>query len=83
MLNNIVENFKLIKKEIEVFLGINYVMAVHKLPAIKNYWKYRQFTDKEGIRNEITTARPLITHFKESLFRVYQMTALKVSVSTC
>lgn len=35
MLNNIVENFKLIKKEIEAFLGINYVMAVHKLPAIK------------------------------------------------
>ena len=39
------------KQEMRAFLGINYIMFIHKLPRIKNYWECVQFIGNEGIRN--------------------------------
>ena len=38
----------------KVFLGINYVLTVDKLPTIASCWECRQYIGKEGIGNAMT-----------------------------
>ena len=40
-----------------LFLGINYVMSINKLPKIKSYWECGQYVRNEGIRNTMSRSR--------------------------
>ena len=57
MTNKMVENSTLTKKEIKVFLGINYIISINKMPTIKSFWECGQFIDNEGIRNVMGRSR--------------------------
>ena len=57
MTNKMVENPTLTKKEIKVFLGINYIISINKIPTIKSFWECGQFIDNEGIRNVMGRSR--------------------------
>ena len=39
------------------FIGINYIIFINKLPAIKSYWECGRFIDNEGIRNFMVPSR--------------------------
>ena len=54
--NKMVENPTLTKKEIRVFLGINYIMPINKIPTIKS-WECGQFIGSDGIRNVMGRSR--------------------------
>ena len=46
-----VRNFTVIKEELKAFLGINFVMAINKLPTSTEYWRVDNLIDNEGIQN--------------------------------
>ena len=50
-------NFETTKEEIQAFLGINFVMAINKLPCIGDYWSTDKFLGNEAIRNIMTRTR--------------------------
>ena len=41
----------------EVFLGINYVVAINKLPTITSYWECKYYIEKEDIKDGKTRIR--------------------------
>ena len=44
-------NFTVDNNELKAFLGINYIMAINKLPAIAEYWKVDNLTGNNIIEN--------------------------------
>ena len=48
-------NFTVTKEELKAFLGINFVMAINKLPTIAEYWRVDNLIGNDGIQN--TTIR--------------------------
>ena len=44
-------NFTVTKEELKAFLGINFVMAINKLPTIAEYWKKDNLIGSDGIQN--------------------------------
>ena len=44
-------NFTVIKNELKVFLGINFVMAINKLHMIPEYWRVNNMIRNDGIQN--------------------------------
>ena len=48
-------NFTVTKEELKAFLGINFVMAINKLPTIGEYWRVDNLIGNDGIQN--TTIR--------------------------
>ena len=44
-------NFTVTKEELKAFLGINFVMAINKLPTIAEYWKKDNLISSDGIQN--------------------------------
>ena len=45
------------EQEMRVFLGINFIMSINKLPTITSYWECGQFTGSEDIRNVMAGSR--------------------------
>ena len=43
--------------EIRVFLGINYIMSILKLPNVKCYWSVDSYLSNDGVRNAMTRNR--------------------------
>ena len=41
----------------KAFIGVNYIMAVNKLPNISMYWNYEHFIGNTGIQNVFTRTR--------------------------
>ena len=50
-------NFTVTKEELKAFLGINFVMAINKLPTIAEYWKVDNMIGNDGIQNTIIQNR--------------------------
>ena len=50
-------NFTTIAEEIRVFLGVNVMMSIYKLPNMKCYWHASEYLGNEGIRNVLTRTR--------------------------
>ena len=46
-----VRNFTVTKKGLKTFLGINFVMAINKLPTIAEYWREDNLIGNDGIQN--------------------------------
>ena len=44
-------NFTVTKEELKAFLGINFVMAINKLPTIAEYWRVDNLIGNDGIQN--------------------------------
>ena len=43
------KNFTVTKEELKAFLGINFVMAINKLPTIAEYWRVDNLIGNDGI----------------------------------
>ena len=43
--------FTVTKEELKAFLGINFVMAINKLPTTAEYWKKDNLISSDGIQN--------------------------------
>ena len=43
--------FTVTKEELKAFLGINFVMAINKLPTIAEYWRVDNLIGNDGIQN--------------------------------
>ena len=50
-------NFIVTKKELEAFLGINFVIAINKSPTIAEYWKVDNLIGNDGIQNKMIRNR--------------------------
>ena len=50
-------NFIMNSEEMKAFIGVNYIMAVNKLPNISMYWNYEHFIGNTGIQNVFTRTR--------------------------
>ena len=46
--------FQTNKKEMNLFLGINYAKTVNILPTITSCWEFRQYIEKQSIENAMT-----------------------------
>ena len=44
-------NFTVTKEELKAFLGINFVMAINKLPTIAEYWRVDNLIGNDSISN--------------------------------
>ena len=44
-------NFTVTKEELKAFPGINFVMAINKLPTIAEYWREDNLIGNDGIQN--------------------------------
>ena len=55
-------NFTATKEELKAFLGINFVMAINKLPTIAEYWKVDNLIGNDSIQNTVVR-----NHFYEIL----------------
>ena len=44
-------NFTITKEELKAFLGINFVMAISKLPKIAKYWRVDNLIGNDSIHN--------------------------------
>ena len=55
-------NFTVTKEELKAFLGINFVMAINKLPTIAEYWRVDNLIGNDGIQNTM-----IRNHFCEIL----------------
>ena len=55
-------NFTVTKEELKVFLAINFVMAINKLPTIAEYWRVDNLIGNDGIQNTM-----IQNHFCEIL----------------
>ena len=44
-------NFTVIKDKLKSFLGINFIMAINKLPMIDEYWRVDNLVANDGIQN--------------------------------
>jgi len=44
-------------KEMNAFLGINYIMAINKLPSIAEYWRVDEFIGNYGIQTTMVRNR--------------------------
>ena len=47
-------NFTITKEELKAFLGINFVIAINKLPTIAEYWGVENLIGNDGIQNTMT-----------------------------
>ena len=47
-------NFTITKEELKAFLGINFVIAINKLPMIAEYWGVENLIGNDGIQNTMT-----------------------------
>ena len=56
------KNFTVTKEELKAFLGINFVMAINKLPTIAEYWRVDNLIGNDGIQNTM-----IRNHFCEIL----------------
>ena len=50
-------NFTIIKEGLKNFLGINFVMAINKLPTIVEYWRVDNLIGNDGIQNTMIRNR--------------------------
>ena len=50
-------NFTVTKEELKAFLGINFVMAINKLPTIAEYWRVDNLIGNDGIQNTMIRNR--------------------------
>ena len=50
-------NFTVTKEELKAFLGINFVMAINKLPTIAEYWRIDNRIGNDGIHNTMIRNR--------------------------
>ena len=50
-------NFTVTKEELKAFLGINFVMAINKLPTIGEYWRIDNLIGNGGIQNTMIRNR--------------------------
>ena len=46
-----------VTKELKAFLGINFVMAINKLPTIAEYWRVDNLIGNDGIQNTMIRNR--------------------------
>ena len=44
-------NFTVTKEELKAFIGINFFMAINKLPTITEFWRAGNLIGNDGIRN--------------------------------
>ena len=58
-------NFTVTKEELKAFLGINFVMAINKLPTIAEYWRVDNLIGNDGIQN--TMIRNLFCEILQNL----------------
>ena len=47
-------NFTITKEELKAFLGINFLIAINKLPTIAEYWRVENLIGNDGIQNTMT-----------------------------
>ena len=63
-------NFTVTKEELKAFLGINFVMAINKLPTIAEYWRVDNLIGNDGIQNIMIRNRfceiPQDLHFADN-----------------
>ena len=50
-------NFTVTKEKLKAFLGINFVMAINKLPTIAEYWRVNNLISNDGIQNTMIRNR--------------------------
>ena len=50
-------NFTVTKEELKAFLGINFVMAINKLPTIAEYWRVDDLIGNDGIQKTMIRNR--------------------------
>ena len=50
-------NFTVTKEELKAFLGINFVMAINKLPTIAEYWRVDNLIGNDGIQDTMIGKR--------------------------
>ena len=50
-------NFTVTKEELKAFLGINFVLAISKLPTVPEYWRVDNLIGNDGIQNAMTRNR--------------------------
>ena len=50
-------NFTVTKEELKAFLGINFVMAINKLPRIAEYWRVDNLIGNDDIQNTMIRNR--------------------------
>ena len=50
-------NFAVTKEELKAFLGINFVMAICKLPTVAEYWRVDNLIGNDGIQNTMIRNR--------------------------
>ena len=50
-------NFTVIKEELKAFLGINFVIAINKLPTIDEYWRVDNLIGNDDIQNTMIQNR--------------------------
>ena len=55
-------NFTVTREELKAFLGINFIMAINKLPTIAEYWRVDNPIGNDGFKNTMTR-----NHFCEIL----------------
>ena len=51
------KNFTVTKEELKAFLGINFAMAINKLPTIAEYWRVDNLIGNDGIQNTMIRNR--------------------------
>ena len=50
-------NFTVTEEELKAFLGINFAIAINKLPTIAEYWRADNLIDNDGIQNTMIRNR--------------------------
>ena len=50
-------NLTVTKEELRSFLGINFFMAINKLPTIAEYWRVDNLIGNDGIQNKLIRTR--------------------------
>ena len=60
-------NFTVTKEKLKAFLGLNFAMAINKLPTIPEYWRVDNLIGNDGIQNTMIR-KPLFRDPSKSTF---------------
>ena len=73
-------NFTVTKEELKAFLGINFVMAINKLPTIAEYWGVDNLTGNDRFQNTMIRNR-FVRSFKICILQITKRTIKQTTLS--
>ena len=71
------KNFTVAKEELNAFFGINFIVAINKLPTIAEYWRVDNLIGNNSIQNTMIFVR----FFKISILQITERTLKQTRLS--